>query len=265
MANLVKYNYVICDEDKRVINSNEIIAQKIKELAEAEKYVDSEGYDDEFSENIDADKVEKLLADKQEALETSKEEAEHIIEDANAQAEQILNNAQQEVEELKNQAYAQGEKQGYDDGYRKGLGELEALKQEVATEKLQLEETYQKQLTEMEPQLVDALINVFENVFSIQFSEKKDFIVHLLQSSFSKIDSSKEYLIRVSREDYPYLQEHREDIVSELPQTASVEFVEDLTLNKNQCLIETDGGVFDCSLDTQMESLIRDLRMLSSL
>ena len=38
---------------------------------------------------------------------------------------------------------------------------------------------------------------------------------------------------------------------------------EDVTLKKNQCLIETDGGIFDCSLGVELKELKKQLLLLS--
>lgn len=68
--NLVKYTCVVCDEqDKRVINSNELIAEKIKDYMK-EQQENDENYADEFSELLDSEKVEKLLEDKEEVMES---------------------------------------------------------------------------------------------------------------------------------------------------------------------------------------------------
>ncbi|MCI8372750.1 MAG: hypothetical protein HFI75_10250 [Lachnospiraceae bacterium] len=266
MANLVKFNCVIQEEDKRIIDSDVIIADKLKSLSNVSSYVEGEDYDDEFAENISKDKVERLLEDREEAIiNDAQEKKQEIIEQANAEASFIIEKARKEGESMRIQSYAKGEKEGYEAGYEKGMNQVEEMKRQLQASKIELEEQYQKQLEEMEPVLVDALIGILESAFSIEFAEKKNFILHLLQSAFSKIENSKEYLIRVSREDYPMVQEQKEEIREELPRSAAVEVVEDLTLAKNQCLIETDGGLFDCSLDTQMDSLIRDLRMLSSM
>lgn len=266
LANLVKFNCVIQEEDKRIIDSDVIIADKLKSLSNVSSYVEGEDYDDEFAENISKDKVERLLEDREEAIiNDAQEKKQEIIEQANAEASFIIEKALKEGESMRIQSYAKGEKEGYEAGYEKGMNQVEEMKRQLQASKIELEEQYQKQLEEMEPVLVDALIGILESAFSIEFAEKKNFILHLLQSAFSKIENSKEYLIRVSREDYPMVQEQKEEIREELPRSAAVEVVEDLTLAKNQCLIETDGGLFDCSLDTQMDSLIRDLRMLSSM
>lgn len=45
--------------------------------------------------------------------------------------------------------------------------------------------------------------------------------------------------------------------------SVKVEIVEDFTLSKNDCIIETTGGIFDCGLGTQLEELNRKLKILS--
>ena len=263
LANLVKFTQVVCDsDDKRVINSNELIAEKIKEYMKEHQEVD-ENYADEFSELIDCEKVEKLLEDKEEALGSVNQE--EILEEARLEAERILDEARREADALKRQAYDAAEKEGYNAGFSKGIEDTEKLKKDIVNQKNQIEQEYQKELSKMEPVLVDAIVDVVESVFQIQFAEKKDFVMHLLQATLNKIEGSKDYLVRVSKEDFVVLTENKSEIQSQLPRNASLEIVEDLTLSKNQCLIETDGGVFDCSLDTQLDSLTRDLRTLASL
>ena len=41
------------------------------------------------------------------------------------------------------------------------------------------------------------------------------------------------------------------------------EVIEDATLKPNDCLIESDGGIWDCGLGTQMDLLEKQLRILS--
>lgn len=44
---------------------------------------------------------------------------------------------------------------------------------------------------------------------------------------------------------------------------AALEVVEDATMKKNECMIEADGGIYDCSLDMQLAALRRELLLLS--
>ena len=43
----------------------------------------------------------------------------------------------------------------------------------------------------------------------------------------------------------------------------SLEIIADMTLSKNDCMIETEGGIFDCGLGTQLQELGKQLKLLS--
>ena len=43
----------------------------------------------------------------------------------------------------------------------------------------------------------------------------------------------------------------------------TLEIIEDMTVEKDGCMIETEGGIFDCGLGTQLEQLRRKLMLLS--
>ena len=43
----------------------------------------------------------------------------------------------------------------------------------------------------------------------------------------------------------------------------NIDIFEDKSLNKNECIIETDGGVFNCSLEVEMKNLIKKIKVLS--
>ena len=70
-------------------------------------------------------------------------------------------------------------------------------------------------------------------------------------------------MLKVSKSDYPFILKYKEVLDKSIIGEAEINIVEDNSLLKNQCLIETDGGVFDCSLDVQLDNLTKMLRILS--
>jgi flagellar assembly protein FliH len=75
---------------------------------------------------------------------------------------------------------------------------------------------------------------------------------------------AKSFIIRVSPEDYPYLDENRDQLRAEAAVgQANIEIIKDKTLASGDCLIETGGGVFDAGFDTQLTALNEKLRLLS--
>ncbi|MBR5336916.1 MAG: flagellar biosynthesis/type III secretory pathway protein [Lachnospiraceae bacterium] len=145
----------------------------------------------------------------------------------------------------------------------KGEAEEASRRAAFEQEKAQLEEEYRNRLEEMEPQVVSVVADIFEKVFSIQFEGKKEIILNLVRNAVDGIENSKEFLIKVPKENLQFIMEHKEELQDKVGQYVSIEIISDGELTDNQCIIETDSGVFDCSLDIQLENLVRDIKSLS--
>lgn len=277
-SNLLKYQYVtLNEEDARVIDYNERIAEKIAELSQnLQETMESESADefvDGFSDGLDAEQVSALLDD--DAGNVIKAEPvydgpspEELLAQAQEQIDAMLANAQVEAEMMKNRAYEEGQKQGYQDGLLKATQELEAkedmLRREYEEKENRLTGIYQQKLEETEPVLIDTLTDIYEHIFHVKLSDERDVIVHLIGNTLRKTDSSSEYLIHVSSEDLAFVSMHKDALMEAGGiVNSSVEFIEDVTLKKNQCLIETDGGIFDCSLGVELKELKKQLLLLS--
>lgn len=277
-SNLLKSHYItLMEEDARVIDYNEIIAEKISVLSQnLQQSMESEEYEefaDDFSDGINPIQVSALLDE--EAGNVIKAEPvydgpspEELIAEANEEIEAMLQNARAEAENLKRQAYDEGSAKGYQDGLSKARQEMDRerqqLQQEYMNKETRLTGIYQQKIEEIEPELIDVLTNIYEHIFQVELSEYRDVIIHLIGNALQKTDTSSEYLIHVSSEDLPFVKMHKEALMEAGGiVNGSLEFIEDVTLKKNQCLIETDGGIFDCSIGVELKELKKQLLLLS--
>lgn len=254
---------VQCDADKKVIDYNDLIAEKLSKLQNNSEHSNDEknGVDEAgFKAGLLAREVE--INEETGSLEPEIT-PEEILKNANEEASQILEEAKKQAEELKQQAYQESSKQGYDDGYKQSMSDLDQEKDKLEAQRKKLTNEYNEQLKEMEPLLVDAITTIVQNVFKVKFEDNRNMIVHLLKIALSQIDGSKEFYVKVSKTDYPFVLKYKEVLEKTVVKAASIEIMEDITLSKNQCLIETDGGVFDCSLDVQLDNLVKTLKILS--
>ena len=143
---------------------------------------------------------------------------------------------------------------------------LNKIYEELTEKEKQLEEDYRHKREQMEPELVDVLVDVFDKVTHTIAEDKKDMILTLVDSVMSQVELSHNFLIRVSKDDYQFLVDNKERITalaSASGNSANIDIFEDVTLKRNECIIETDVGIFDCSLDIQLENLIKDIKLLS--
>ncbi len=279
-SNLYKAGFIHLGESARVIDMNEILEQRLKEEAERRSRQPERelvAAQDGFTEGLDAEKVDVLLEpdaeaastqnasiQEQEQLNREVEAARNELAGLQAQIEQEKEQAQLEIEQMKAKTFEEANEQGYQEGYRKGMDSVQELQKQYEAERLQQEQEYQKKLEEMEPMMVDTLCDVYSHIFKVEAKEHKELVLKLLQDTLLKVDSTGSIMIHVAKEDYAYVQEQKAALLEEAGmQSGSVEIVSDATLARAQCMIETEGGVYDCSLDTELAELKRRLMLLA--
>lgn len=188
-----------------------------------------------------------------------------ILGDAQAQADQIIADARASAAQLTALAHEQGFSQGLEEGRAKGEGEARAaIEEEFETRKRELEDEYQKRLDEIEPEMVETLTRIYEHVFDVNLREDKKVILHLLQTTLSRIEPSGDFMVHVSSADYDRVFDEKEALREYITNpNALLEVVEDPLLHENECMIETDGGIFDCSVGVELAELTRKLKLLA--
>ncbi len=275
-------NYAQHDEKKkkRVIDSNKAVSDRIKALSEMLEGPPEEDFADDFNEGLDVAMVDALLADQDEepaeeaGAQIDSEAAQKLIEEANAEAEQILADAREEasriIEEANGQAgqifeeaRAKGEAEGSEKGYADGLERARQIEAEAAERAAANDAEYEAKMGELEPKFVDVLTDIYSHVLGTDLQGRRDVVLNLLRDAIRNIEGARNFLVHVSRDDREYVNENRELLTEGLGSGATVEIIEDLTLAEGNCFIETDGGIYDCSLGTELELLKKELKVLS--
>jgi flagellar assembly protein FliH len=281
--NVLKAGWIILNPDeKRVIDSNEVIRLKFEKKATAvqEKATlwtgeSFDGADGEIREK----QVEGLVQDgadlpdsqsfedrSDEMAMTAENSKEDLLAETQNEIEQMKQHAQQEIEEARGlameEARTSGREQGYQKGYEEGQKHSEEESRTEMDKLKNMENEYQDAMNQLEPLFVENLTKIYEHVFHIELSEDHEVILHLLDTTLHGIESGKDFIIRVSKEDYPFVGMQKKLLLGNLS-NATIEIVEDITLKKNECLVETGGGIFDCSVDVELFSLSKSLKLLS--
>lgn len=271
---MYKRGYTIVQEDeKRVIDSNEVIARKLKGIIRSTSTQETIVSEGDFTLGLQAERLELLLEDNEgeipEELETQEPvyqgpTVEEMRQQAEAEIEQMKAEAESIITAERIRAIEESKKMGYQEGYAKVQAEFQKKEQELEAEKARLEEWYQKQAEALEPQFIDTLTGIYEHVFRVELKHYREIIIHLINETLRKSDGNRDFIIRVSKEDYPYVSMQKRQIISDAGlSNATVEIVEDIILGKNECMIETESGIFDCGLETQLAELTRKLKLLS--
>lgn len=264
LSNLYKQQFVIAqDQVKRVINSNAIVAERL-ELATREMQDTLVPGEDGFAEGILAEKVTVAEEEPVDHVALAKSEAEQILAEAKEKADGLLQSAYEQSKKVLEDA----KEQGYQEGQQRQQEELEEIRaklnQEYEEKQDALEQDYRGKFEHMEKDLVDVILDVFNKVFHIQFDNKKHILMYLINNAVLNIEGEKKFRIRVARGNLLFLENHKEEMLDRVGHDVELEIVADSTMDGNDCVIETESGVFDCSLGVQLENLIKDIRSLCS-
>ena len=288
LSNLLKQYYCVqtSQNGSLVINSNPRVEEKLQDLFD--EYRRRELQEDGMEESSEEELPEDPEEEQQSAAITlaAQKEASRIVDAANRQSSVILDKAKIEAEEILSNANAQAmtiyenqKEAGFQSGVQEGeksVREKELqLEEEFKIRSRQLEEQLEQERSamlremnqkrdQMEEEIVDVVVQVVEKVFAVQFEEKKPILLHLIKQTLQSVESSKEFKIRVSQENRSYVEEHINEIRGIVGNDITLEVVLDPGLTEDGCRIETEYGVFDCSIDTELSNLIKDIRSLCS-
>lgn len=285
MSNLYKFSTVSCNSNaKKVIDSNGIISEKIVKIKEAfdnEKNKSEDGFtlglnaehvevlldEDGNTEDVLVDNTEDEVAIAKEnanaILESARIEAERVIAEAKMNADRILHESIRKANENMKQAHQEGLQKGYEEGKNQAEAQIQMMREELEEHRQKLDMEYDERVKRMEPELVDILLKIFAEVTHVLAVDKRELILALVNSVMSGTEVSNNYIIRTNKEDAHFLRDNRERIHGMIGRNINIEIVEDLTMKRNQCMIDTDLGIYDCSLDIQLENLIDNIKILA--
>ena len=277
MSNLVKHRFVVEDiKTARVINSNEKMSKIIGERNDMNGF--TQGL---FAEQVEVSYDEDMVSDEEEVfglkelMDENREEitselpeetpqiSEISIDELREREADMLENIKQEAlleaENIKQQAYEEGKRQAEEE-----LAEMkDQLLKDTTWERERLQGQYFTMMEEMEPQLVDAILSLVDDVLHVEIKDYRDIIIQLIKETISDSDSPKEMSIVVNDENYQTVKEELPALKEMVGEEVKLEIMKNGQLSNRECRIETEYGIFECGFDTQLRNLSNRLRVLS--
>lgn len=222
-----------------------------------------------------AEEAENLKAQAQEAAHQIEAAAQArgaaIEEEAKAQAGKIISaageKAKAEAEKIKTDAQEAGRKEGYDSGYRTGLGEgkqegqkaysgvvtnLSSVLQKTVEERKEL-------LGEMKPLLVDLVGEALQAVLKKK-AKGGPIVVHFVEEALKKAVGRAGLKVHLNPADVEAVELEIQNLQLSVG-AGEIELVPDARIEQGGCLLETEAGSVDAQLPTvvsQVKDALRD-------
>jgi type III secretion protein L len=169
------------------------------------------------------------------------------------QAESLLEKAQAEAKRIKlkaKEAFEEEKRRGYEQGIEDGRLELAGQMLDTVTKALDYLESLEGDMVTLVNEAIKKILGALPD---------KEIISGVVRKALSLAQSQRRVTLRVSTQDKPFVQEKLAELMREY---ASIEFVEvigDNRLNPYDCMLESELGVIDTSLATQLKAISNTL------
>ncbi|MBQ9446215.1 MAG: HrpE/YscL family type III secretion apparatus protein [Victivallales bacterium] len=172
-----------------------------------------------------------------------------------AEAMDVLSAAQKEAEDVRQKAQEEFEAQRKL-GYEKGL---EDGKEEIAIQKLEQVEKSIDYLGSMENKIVEIVLTALKKC--VAEIGDRELMVQVVQKAMQAVVRNQQQIaLKVSPEMLPTVKERLNEIISKFPGVNYINLMEDSHLKGVSCIIETDAGNVEASLDNQLAAIEKTLR-----
>ena len=188
-------------------------------------------------------------------IEDAKQMYLRIIEEANFEAQKIIDTANQDKEELLEAAAQQGYNDGYNVGFTEGMNQAEETIQRAAVLKQQLDERTEKMYQEAEHEIMEMVLDIAEKVIGMELNQNPDVIFSLIRQSIAKCAFKDKLVIRVSDEDYEYVNSNKGRIAMLTEGINQLEIFCDKALSKGSCVVETPSGEVNAGIGVQIAEI----------
>ncbi|MBR3731926.1 MAG: flagellar assembly protein FliH [Spirochaetales bacterium] len=262
------------DKEETVDLSEVLGGRTVEELQEEKRRLESEILDledriktklsdaqiqaDGIIENAkaEANRIIKKDNDKAQIIrQEADDERSRIISEAKDEAAILVRNANDEAEKIKKEAIKQGIEKGYKDGYDKESAEVKRLVERV---QIILNSAIAKRdeiFVETEQQIIGLVLLIAKKVIKVITENQKNVVINNVVQALRKVKSRGEVSIRVNLADIELTSEHKKDFVEMVEGVKSIRILEDNTVDRGGCIIETDFGSIDARITSQLREI----------
>jgi flagellar assembly protein FliH len=201
------------------------------------------------------EEVRRKTNQAQKLKQEAEEEATKIVAEAEKRVAELESTAGSRLEAAEREAAKKGRDEGREEGYKEGVSEVERL---VGRLHVILDRAMDKRaeiLAETEAQVVELVLLVAKKVVKVISENQKSVVVQNIQQALRKLKTKSDVVVRVNLADLQLATEHVKDFVQMTENAKKLQIIEDSTVDRGGCVIETDFGEIDARISSQLSEL----------
>lgn len=244
------------DIDKEVELPDEVIEEEIKSDPNSKKENEKHDENEEDCENLRFKKCDTVFSQR------------YTITDSNQPITISLDKVKEESLSI---SEARVEIQNsYDRGFNDGQDAAKAIYDNELKDKISwikridsvihnMEIDFQKELKKFEEIIVDTSIKIAEEIINKEVKENSTIIIEQVKKAIEYLDSEKIFNIKVAPEDAEILKSIKSELVHDPNMISRTRIIPDTHLKAGDSILETEAGMIDARISTQLERIKQNL------
>lgn len=201
------------------------------------------------------EEVKRQTDQAQKVRQQAEDEVRKLLDDARGRGAEELAAAEAQREEITKKAQTEGYTAGHEEGYAAGKAEVERLVERLHSILNAAIEKRAEIIAESETQLINLVLLIAKKVVKVISENQKNVVVNNVIQALRKLKTRGDVVIRVNLADVQLASDHVKDFMRMVENVRSISVLEDSTVDKGGCIIETDFGQIDARIASQLNEI----------
>ena len=201
------------------------------------------------------DQVKQKNDEAQSIKQAAEDEASDLLTNAREQAQKMIDEAQTKVDDILESSRKEGFTAGREEGFEEGRSEAERLIEHLRTIISKAIEKRNQIIDQSETQIIDLVLLISQKIVKVISENQKNVVINNVIQALRKLKSRGDVVIRVNLEDVKLTSDHVKDFMRMVENVRSITVMEDSSVDRGGCIIETDFGRIDARISSQFKEI----------
>jgi flagellar assembly protein FliH len=207
------------------------------------------------AEKVAFDEVKHKNNQAQKIRQDAEDDAQKVLAGAREKADALEGDIKQRVAQTEREAYERGYTEGHTKGYDEGTAEVGRLVERLHTIITKAIEKRNEIIEESETQIINLVLMIVKKVIKVISENQKNVVINNVVQALRKLKSRGDVVIRVNLADLELTSEHVKDFMKMVENVKSITVLEDSSVDRGGCVIETDFGQIDARVSSQLHEI----------
>ncbi|MBN1410825.1 MAG: flagellar assembly protein FliH [Spirochaetales bacterium] len=216
--------------------------------AEAEKIIKE-------AEELAFAEVQKKSNQAQKFRQEAADEAKKVLDDANKKAADLEAEVNARIDKVEKEAFDRGFREGHEQGFKSGSDEVKRLVERLQLIITRAIERRNAIIEESETQLINLVLLIANKVIKVISENQKNVVINNVIQALRKLKGRGDVIIRVNLSDIELVSTSKQFLQEQVENVNNITVLEDSSVDKGGCIIETDFGQIDARISSQLNEL----------